>query len=1040
MTDLQALKQKRLKWVEANHENDFDEGINRLLTELYPSNAHFIYELLQNAEDPQATEVSFNLTDSAVEFKHNGERLFKLKDVESITSIGNSTKRDDETSIGKFGVGFKAVFAYTNSPEIHSGDFHFRIHDLVVPETKGVSNPAIDYKTTSFIFPFNNPNKSVNIAVTETEKGLRNLGDNTLLFLSHIRTIVYTLPSGETGSLHRIDRDNGRIEIHTLHPGGTETVSHWLHFQKDVEVMDEDGQSKKCNIAIAYSLVEEANKIGRGTTWKIVPLEHGQVSIYFPAEKETSNLRFHLHAPFASTVARDSVRDCSANHQLRDRIAELIVESLISIRDQGLLTVSFLAVLPNSRDNLIKFYQPIQMAIIKAFEEEALTPTKNKSHAKHTDLFRGPAKITGVISDKDLKILTEYADGLWVANPPPQSQREEAFLDALDIYSWGWTELAETFCSIGYDDKLIIEAWLQQKDIKWLISFYALLGEASSSQRKSIIVSNIKIVLVETEDGISYVFPSEAFFPATEGITLPANIKIVNKLTYDSGRSDENKRLAKLFLEKIGVRPFDIKASIEHKLTEYDNQSHLNPAHYLADIKMFVDFWRRAPELNIRVFRNHVFLRGKSKLGQIKWQYAHEFYLDTPYADTGLRNLFNDSSITLEKYKIELLEEYQSIPNFANFAIALGAMSQLEIGQFKATKLQPVVFTKCGRKSPTTIDQDYYLNQIDQGQRWQNKESMYYIGELLLGSKNFSISNAIWKTVCKAEKRQLDAHYFPNQNKQSSEKHSSSLFIKQLKDCAWVPDIQGNFMKPSDLTRDTLHQDFTYNDDNGWLTAVSFGSGQFDRNVADLVQDIFAKENEFESHHQMIKCVEAIKAGFNPEEYLKCHCPIEFPEKPVLNPERRKKNVLELGGNAPSSESVIREKAIKPHKKGATDQAKAYLRLSYTNSEDQLPCQCCRQEMPFRLGADNIHYFEAVQCISGLEAHYKENALALCPTCAAMYKYACTTNDDEIEESILEYDNSNEQGLIIIPIILAGEEHSLYFVEAHWFDLKTILE
>lgn len=152
MTDLQALKQKRLKWVEANHENDFDEGINRLLTELYPSNAHFIYELLQNAEDPQATEVSFNLTDSAVEFKHNGERLFKLKDVESITSIGNSTKRDDETSIGKFGVGFKAVFAYTNSPEIHSGDFHFRIHDLVVPETKGVSNPAIDYKPQASFF------------------------------------------------------------------------------------------------------------------------------------------------------------------------------------------------------------------------------------------------------------------------------------------------------------------------------------------------------------------------------------------------------------------------------------------------------------------------------------------------------------------------------------------------------------------------------------------------------------------------------------------------------------------------------------------------------------------------------------------------------------------------------------------------------------------------------------------------------------------------------------------------------------------------
>ena len=56
---LQALRQKRLKWVESNRENGFDEGINRLLTELYPDNAHFIYELLQNAEDPEATIVEF---------------------------------------------------------------------------------------------------------------------------------------------------------------------------------------------------------------------------------------------------------------------------------------------------------------------------------------------------------------------------------------------------------------------------------------------------------------------------------------------------------------------------------------------------------------------------------------------------------------------------------------------------------------------------------------------------------------------------------------------------------------------------------------------------------------------------------------------------------------------------------------------------------------------------------------------------------------------------------------------------------------------
>lgn len=163
----------------------------------------------------------------------------RLKDVESITSIGASTKRDDPTSIGKFGVGFKAVFAYTSTPEIHSGDFHFRIHDLVVPETKNIQKTNADARQTKFIFPFDHPTKKPAQAVAEIERALRALGDNTLLFLKYIRYIEYLLPDGSSGSLERIDRDNGHIEILSSHPGGKNTVSHWLRFEKNIEIIDE---------------------------------------------------------------------------------------------------------------------------------------------------------------------------------------------------------------------------------------------------------------------------------------------------------------------------------------------------------------------------------------------------------------------------------------------------------------------------------------------------------------------------------------------------------------------------------------------------------------------------------------------------------------------------------------------------------------------------------------------------------------------------------------------------------------------------------
>ena len=87
-SSLQELRQERLEWVEASRKNNFDKGIKRLLTELYPDNAHFIYELLQNAEDAHdrnvpgskgAAAVRFTLNNDSVEFEHDGEMLFSLK-------------------------------------------------------------------------------------------------------------------------------------------------------------------------------------------------------------------------------------------------------------------------------------------------------------------------------------------------------------------------------------------------------------------------------------------------------------------------------------------------------------------------------------------------------------------------------------------------------------------------------------------------------------------------------------------------------------------------------------------------------------------------------------------------------------------------------------------------------------------------------------------------------------------------------------------------------------------------------------------------
>ena len=90
-------------------------GIRKLVEELYPDSAHFIYELLQNAEDTGATEARFTLSRTNLVFEHDG-RPFERRDIFGITDIGEGTKAHDDDKIGRFGVGFKAVFAYSETP------------------------------------------------------------------------------------------------------------------------------------------------------------------------------------------------------------------------------------------------------------------------------------------------------------------------------------------------------------------------------------------------------------------------------------------------------------------------------------------------------------------------------------------------------------------------------------------------------------------------------------------------------------------------------------------------------------------------------------------------------------------------------------------------------------------------------------------------------------------------------------------------------------------------------------------------------------
>lgn len=100
--------------------------------ELYGSDARFVFELLQNADDNKFSEVEeedpyiiFKVYRSKIIVECN-EDGFTERDLMAICDVGQSTKSNEYGYIGAKGIGFKSVFIAASKVYIQSGNFSFK--------------------------------------------------------------------------------------------------------------------------------------------------------------------------------------------------------------------------------------------------------------------------------------------------------------------------------------------------------------------------------------------------------------------------------------------------------------------------------------------------------------------------------------------------------------------------------------------------------------------------------------------------------------------------------------------------------------------------------------------------------------------------------------------------------------------------------------------------------------------------------------------------------------------------------------------------
>ena len=213
----------------------------RLLADRYADRTHFIYELLQNAEDALrkrlgwagSRAVRFALCENHLRVSHFG-KPFDEPDVRGICGIDESTK--DLTAIGRFGIGFKSVYAFTDRPEVHSGPEDFAIEDFVRP----VAVPPIerDPDETVIAIPLHS---SLDVPVIAA--GLTALGPNALLFLREIDQIEWSVQDGPSG-LYLRDRPSledelaRQVKVIGEQDGHPDVEEDWLLFSRPMGQAD----------------------------------------------------------------------------------------------------------------------------------------------------------------------------------------------------------------------------------------------------------------------------------------------------------------------------------------------------------------------------------------------------------------------------------------------------------------------------------------------------------------------------------------------------------------------------------------------------------------------------------------------------------------------------------------------------------------------------------------------------------------------------------------------------------------------------------
>lgn len=1024
------------------------------IIQLYTDKSHFVYELLQNAEDAEAKSIRFIQHADRLEVLHDG-KPFTSANLQGLCDIGKSDKVDNLNQIGEFGVGFKSVFGICDTVRLYSDPSHFdgkvegdavafavEIKDFIRPE-EIPEEPMPRTYTTRFVFPYAVGHTysgfhTIPSLVDTLARKLQNLGITTLLFMKHLELIEYEIETDEepiTGEYlleKRGINDHcylvsalGISEKEKADPDAAEMIS-YLKFSRKLE------KYPLRTVDIAFPVKEEKNG------YQCIKAPNPYVSVYFPTETE-SKLDFIVQGPYRTTPNRSSIPSEDAdNIYLAKETALLLRESLLELQAAGKLNMSFVKTLPIVEDRFDTFglFLPLYETVRDLFRSAAIIPSKDGKYvyAKYARITR-QERLATVFSDELLsQLINDGGAYCWLPTYLTETNREykhvlDYMTGELNIPVIRPEDLRTYFASNP--------KFLPERSLDWLVDLYSIFENIPGAFSKSRYETNMTTANIVKTAGGAFVAPfrreGKSYIP---NVFLPspkirsADVNFVDAELYERCRHffDDILQLQQPNEYEFIIK--DIKRRYENGYVHDDDQ-------HIEDIKALIKYSKREEyedEVG-RIIRELLAIRCTD--GKMRSCYASRIFL--PISTEG---------INIESYYRNLNQRvfFVDLDFYSNHGIetqmlqAIGVRNSIITGD----NIQSGTYDTgtAGRKPDWWTTGDF---------RWKFsidalKDVLKYISAHPTAKDSILKSQAIMKVMSINENRLCGLVHIGGSTVPNKENEPCEM-IHILRgeriwgwDGKWLYTESGELVAPKTISKHDISASIygRIKPDSIIFDLIGFKRTDADE-VDELKKTIPQEKLEafFESELRQrygISTADLNERYGSSGQYETVEEEIlPFPSLSVRSWDALRKHVAEMliYADPVRYEERIRSIRVSNHRR----EAKAYLSNMYRhdgNNRFKFACQLCH---------DTCSTFEATEIFLKPETELDPVNLCLCPNCAAAYRKLRTNTEimENVRRSILTMKDSDIENGDYVTVSL-DDDDELWFTQTHFAEIRELMK